>query len=113
MERLINAIRNLPGLRPTSSRYGRFGSGATYGAPISAPCEISRNAALSRTLLVITCGTAHPFQPSEGSGPRGIRPRVGLKPNRPQADAGIRSEPPASPPWAVGTIPAATAAAAP
>ncbi|MOA45725.1 hypothetical protein D3C78_1681540 [compost metagenome] len=42
-----------------------------------------------------------------------MRPRVGLKPNTPQHEAGIRIEPPASLPWANGTSRAATAAAAP
>ena len=42
-----------------------------------------------------------------------IRPRVGLRPTRPQHDAGIRIDPPPSEPWATGTSPAATAAAAP
>ena len=47
------------------------------------------------------------------SGPTGVRPRDGLSPNRPQHDAGIRIEPPPSFACASGTMPAATAAAAP
>src|SRR4051795_12305651 len=47
------------------------------------------------------------------SGPREIRPRAGLRPTSPQQAAGILIEPPPSDPWATGTIPAATAAAAP
>src|SRR3954447_904210 len=47
------------------------------------------------------------------SGPREIRPRLGLSPTRPQQAAGIRKEPPLSLPWASGTIAAATAAAEP
>ena len=46
-------------------------------------------------------------------GPRGFRPRVGLRPNTPQHAAGMRMEPPASFPWAIGTMPEATAAPAP
>ena len=42
-----------------------------------------------------------------------MRARVGLSPNRPQHAAGTRIEPPASLPCAIGTMPAATAAAAP
>ncbi len=42
-----------------------------------------------------------------------LRPRVGLRPTRPQWLAGIRIEPPPSPPWARGTMRAATALAAP
>ena len=47
------------------------------------------------------------------SGPQVLRPRVGLRPNSPQCDAGMRIEPPPSLPWAMGTMPAATAAAEP
>lgn len=43
----------------------------------------------------------------------GLRPRVGLSPNTPQHEAGMRIEPPASPPCATGTMRAATTAAAP
>jgi len=42
-----------------------------------------------------------------------VRPRVGFKPNRPQAEAGMRIEPPPSLACAAGRMPAATAAAAP
>ncbi|MEF9604122.1 hypothetical protein O4J55_17910 [Paracoccus sp. PXZ] len=42
-----------------------------------------------------------------------IRPRPGLKPKTPQSAAGPRIEPPPSEAWATGTIPEATAAAAP
>ena len=42
-----------------------------------------------------------------------MRPRVGFSPTRPQHEAGIRIEPPPSLPWASGSIPDATAAAAP
>src|SRR5688572_3956230 len=43
----------------------------------------------------------------------GTRPRCGLSPNNPQHAAGIRIDPPPSPPSAAGTRPAATAAADP
>jgi hypothetical protein len=42
-----------------------------------------------------------------------IRPRLGLMPNSPLMLAGMRMEPPPSLPCANGTIPAATATAAP
>ena len=42
-----------------------------------------------------------------------MAPRVGFSPTRPQQAAGTRIEPPASVAWAIATIPAATAAAAP
>ena len=46
-------------------------------------------------------------------GPRGIRPAVPFIPTRPQKPAGIRIDPPPSPPVAMGTSPPATAAALP
>ena len=52
-------------------------------------------------------------QPSPTIGPAGVRARVGLRPNRPQAEAGMRIEPPPSLPCAKGTMPAATATPAP
>ena len=50
---------------------------------------------------------------SPRSGPSGLRPRVGLRPTRPFADAGTRIEPPPSLACAMGTMPAATAAPEP
>src|SRR5262245_66652365 len=41
------------------------------------------------------------------------RPRVGFSPTVPLHDAGMRIDPPPSPPWAIGAIPAATATPAP
>src|SRR6185312_14920109 len=46
-------------------------------------------------------------------GPRGIRPAVPFIPTRPQKPAGIRIDPPPSPPVARLTSPPATAAAEP
>ena len=54
-----------------------------------------------------------PHQTSGASGPVGLRPRLGLRPTRPQFDAGVRIEPPPSLALAAGTILAATAAAEP
>ena len=53
---------------------------------------------------------ANPLQDSPTSGPVGVRPRVGFRPKNPQADEGMRIEPPPSPPEAIGTMRAATAA---
>src|SRR3954465_11970330 len=46
-------------------------------------------------------------------GPLGIRPYVAFSPGSPVNPAGIRIEPPPSPPVAIGTSPPATAAAEP
>ena len=54
-----------------------------------------------------------PLSTSPTSGPCGMRPRVGFRPTTPQQEAGMRMEPPVSLPWAMGTMPAATAAAEP
>src|SRR4029079_3030178 len=54
-----------------------------------------------------------PAQPSPAFGPSGSLARVGLRPNNPHDEAGMRTEPPPSLPWAIGTTPAATAAADP
>lgn len=59
------------------------------------------------------CSAAMPARTSPYSGPSGLRALVGLRPNSPQQEAGKRIEPPRSLPWALGTRPAATAAADP
>src|ERR1700692_1916165 len=70
-------------------------------------------AALSRTLILSTWPQENPAQPSARSGPIGLRARVGFNPNTPEAEAGIRIEPPPALPCATGTVRAATAAPAP
>src|SRR5262249_19057504 len=73
----------------------------------------SSAAALSRTERVSMWATLRPAHPSVPSGPHGLRAREGLSPKRPHHPAGSRIEPPESLPWAIGTRPAATAAADP
>ena len=72
----------------------------------------SRNAALSRTVVAIGPAVDSPVT-SPYTGALLTRPRLALKPTSPQTLAGIRIEPPPSLAWAIGTSPAATAAAAP
>src|ERR1700724_1544512 len=69
--------------------------------------------ALSRTLMLSTWPQENPAQPSRRSGPSGLRARVGFNPNTPDAEAGMRIEPPPSLACATGRMRAATAAAAP
>src|ERR1700733_6775940 len=69
--------------------------------------------ALSRTLILSTWPQESPLQPSPRSGPSGLRARVGFIPNTPDAEAGMRIEPPPSLACATGRIRAATAAPAP
>src|SRR3954468_15832723 len=80
---------------------------------MSGPWVASTSAAVSRTLRVRKPSMAIPAQPSPAFGPSGSRARVALSPNKPQDEAGMRTDPPPSLPWAMGTIPAATAAADP
>src|ERR1700724_3146423 len=69
--------------------------------------------ALSRTLMLSTWPQENPAQPSPRSGPSGLRARVGFNPNTPEAEAGIRIDPPPSLACATGRMRAATAAPAP
>src|SRR5437660_8978527 len=80
---------------------------------MSGPEVASSKAALSRTERVMAWPTLAPFQPSPKSGPKGVRARVGFRPNNPQQAAGIRIEPPPSVACAMGSTPAAMAAAEP
>src|SRR5512139_3801714 len=77
------------------------------------PLVTSSRAAASRTERVTTNSAEKPFQRSPAPGPKELRPRVGLRPTRPQLEAGMRIEPPPSLACAAGTMPAATAAAEP
>ena len=77
------------------------------------PAMASSIAAESRTLRVTTCSWVSGPQYWPQSGARVVRARLGLRPTSPQHDAGMRREPPMSLPWAIGTRPAATAAAEP
>src|SRR4051812_16975782 len=77
------------------------------------PASTSSTAAASRTDRVSTSSLTSPPLSSPASGANEVRPRLGLSPNSPQHDAGIRIEPPPSLPCAIGTSPAATAQPAP
>ena len=85
----------------------------TKGSPGSGPCSASSARAVSRTLRLSTPSVEAPYQTSPMPGPTETRPREGRRPTRPQQAAGMRMEPPPSLPAAMGTMPAATAAAAP
>src|SRR5829696_615803 len=77
------------------------------------PTVASSRAAESRTDRVTACSTTSPLMLSPAPGPEEMRARVGFIPNRPQHEAGMRMEPPPSLACAIGTSPAATAAADP
>ena len=80
-------------------------------SPMPGPRVASSNAAVSRTVRLTQCSTDSSL--SSRTGPSVMRPWLGLSPTRPQQDAGMRIDPPPSLAWAKGTIPDATAAAAP
>src|SRR5260370_38142373 len=63
--------------------------------------------------MLSTWPQENPAEPAPRSGPSGLRARVGFNPNTPEAEAGIRIEPPPSLAWATGRMRAATAAPAP
>ncbi len=112
-EAVEKAMRSTPGSRLISSANGRCGGAIANGSPGSGPERTSSAAAVSLTLREMTPSTTAPNHISAAPGPSEVRPRDGLRPNRPQYAAGMRIEPPPSLAAATGTIPAATAAAAP
>ena len=80
---------------------------------VSRSAIASSTAAESRTERARTWSTDSPPPASAAAGPLLTRPRLGFSPNSPQQPAGMRIDPPPSLPWAMGTMPAATAAAEP
>ena len=104
-------MRSRPGSVPSSAVYGRPGGAAMTVSPMPGPRTASSKAAVSRTLRLTHSST--PRLLSSRYGPSEMRPCVGFRPTSPQADAGMRMLPPPSLAWAMGTMPAATAAAAP
>ena len=93
------------------STKGRSGGGGAPGS-VEPPLTTSSQSAVSSTVRLTQPSTASPFQSSR-SGASETRPRWGLRPKSPQEAAGMRIEPPPSPAEAIGTSPAATAAALP
>ena len=71
----------------------------------------SRKAAASATVRASGPAVLSPYVSPRGAGE--TRPREGLRPKRPQHEAGMRIEPPPSDACAIGARPATTAAAAP
>src|SRR5258708_32004585 len=63
--------------------------------------------------MLSTCPQENRPQPPPRSGPSGLRARLGFNPNTPDAEAGMRIEPPPSLACAKGRMRAATAAPAP
>src|SRR5690606_10673468 len=95
----------------TATRSGPLGGRGLRNRSVAASTSTAR--ATSATVLAIAPCTEQPNQCSVSPPGNGTIPRLGLNPTTPQFAAGIRSEPPPSDPCAMGTIPAATAAAPP
>src|SRR5262249_29841486 len=110
---MVHAMRRRPGGAPTSARNGRAGGGAAYGSPGPDPAVASRSAAVSRTVRETACSVERPPSPSPMNGAIVFRARVGFSPTSPQHAAGGRIDPKPSLAWAMGTIRAPVAAAAP
>ena len=104
-------IRSRPGSDPTDAVHGAVGAGAITVSPTPGPCTASSTSAVSRTERLTTSSTPRPV--SDRNGPVVMRPWEGFNPTSPEHEAGIRIEPPPSLAWAIGTMPEATAAAAP
>ena len=105
-------MRSRPGSRSQAARKGCSSSGAQKGSPTARPAITSSSAAASRTVRASEPLVARPTGSPYVGAPE-MRPRDGLRPTTPQQLAGIRIDPPPSEPWATGTSPAETAAAAP
>ena len=86
--------------------------GRLNGSDASCPLQMSNQRAVSRTLRVMPPIVTVRF-PYSACGPRGMRPYVDFKPTRPLKPAGIRIEPPPSPPVPNAKRPPATPAAPP
>ena len=81
-------------------------------ASAGSPASTESISAASATVVASAPFSLRPYQ-SVAPRSHGTTPVPGLMPTRPVHDAGIRIEPIPSLPWAIGTMPAATAAAEP
>ena len=96
---------DLLGVRP------RRAPAAMTVSPMPGPRTASSSTAVSRTVRLTQCSTPRPT--SARDRPDGDAALARLEPDQPAADAGMRMLPPPSEALAIGTIPAATAAADP
>ncbi len=91
----------------------RLGAGSARRSVGSGPTATSRARATSAMRRAIGPLVERSSQPGGVGPPPGTRPRLGFMPESPQHAEGMRMEPPPSDPVASGTMPAASAAAAP
>ena len=104
-------MRSRPGSTPTSSGTGARAA-ARVGIAGDRPAIASRIAAVSRTLRVSTCSSGAPPELADRRA-RAVRPRDGFSPTSPHTRPGCGSSHRRRCACATGTMPAATAAAAP
>src|SRR5688572_27025883 len=97
---ILRRLGDLPAMRPS------------LGSGVSGSSVALRNAAVSRTVRLSAPSTRRGHVVLAKL-PGNRRPRDAFKPNSPQWEAGIRSDPPPSVPCASGKMPAATHAAEP
>ena len=108
----LQAMRAPSGFRSSGGWKSRPGSGSEIGARGSGPATAPSIRATSVTLRAI--GPCTPIgNQAAWLGQIGTRPGAGRKPTTLQKPAGLRSDPPRSLPSAIGSIPEASAAAAP
>src|SRR5579859_5591673 len=100
----------LPDRAADRNEVGKRGNDS--GSAGCSPLMASRNSAMSSTLRAIGPWTVR-LRSILKAGLCGTRPMLGRKPTTPQKDAGLRSEPPISVPWATQAVPVASATAAP
>ena len=110
---VTSPTRNPPGRRRARRRHGRPAAAprAARRRPLGRGGVEHRRAVADGAGEHVLVGERPPVLAV--AGPMLVRPRLGLRPTRPQHDAGMRIEPPMSLPCATGTMPAATAAADP
>ena len=105
MPRRSSRCEPRPASQP-STRGSECGSCRSYPLATSSQRAVSRTDRVSPPIVTVSA-------PTSNCGPRGIRPYVVLRPTSPQNPAGMRIDPPPSPPVASVTMPPATAAADP
>ena len=91
-----NNCTDIPGATGSTYALTSDDVGSTVRGVVTA--TNSGGSATSATVRAMTPLVASPAQSSPSSGPLEIRPRDGFNPTTPQHDAGIRIDPPPSPP---------------
>ena len=105
------AQRSIAKSRATGDPVAGAGAGKAVGSPATGPAITPSSSRMSATEVPIGPSVEKSIQ--SGARSRPITPFVGFRPTRPHQPAGILTDPPPSAAVAIGTIPAASAAADP